>query len=164
MCKLGVWVVYSLLVVPTALYGFLFLSDCVEGSYRDGSHAVRWAHITRDHRRGPRRQAPTVHPPSPHDPGDLSPTAARLSGACGSLISSQTAPWSVIIHRGSSTTQMYVHNKIPTYLLPFPMPSMFLHPLNAACSGLISHVDFERSFGFGHGITTTIWVTDTFCK
>jgi len=35
--------------MPSALYGFLFLSDCTNGSYRDGSHALRWKHSTLDH-------------------------------------------------------------------------------------------------------------------
>lgn len=30
--------------MPSALYGFLFLSDSTDGSYRDGSHAPRWKH------------------------------------------------------------------------------------------------------------------------
>lgn len=36
--------------MPSALYGFLFLSDCSDGSYRDGSHALRWKHSALDHR------------------------------------------------------------------------------------------------------------------
>lgn len=35
--------------MPSALYGFLFLSDCTDGSYRDGSHALRWEHSALDH-------------------------------------------------------------------------------------------------------------------
>lgn len=35
--------------MPSALYGFLFLSDCTDGSYRDGSHAPRWEHSALDH-------------------------------------------------------------------------------------------------------------------
>lgn len=34
--------------MPSALYGFLFLSDCTHGSYRDGSHAMRWKHSALD--------------------------------------------------------------------------------------------------------------------
>lgn len=35
--------------MPRALYGFLFLSDCTYGSYRDGSHALRWEQSAHDH-------------------------------------------------------------------------------------------------------------------
>lgn len=35
-------------LMPSALYGFLFLSDCTHGSYRDGSHAMRWKHSALD--------------------------------------------------------------------------------------------------------------------
>lgn len=177
---LWVWVVYSLLGVPTALYGFLFLSDCVEGSYRDGSHAVRWAHITLDHRRGPRIQCPQCSPPSPlnflsppHDDRSVS-YCIKTVWKCVSLISSQTAPWSDIIPPGSIITQMYIHNKktlcvfvheeVCVYVCVCATLSntelyVYISP-SAACYGLISHVDFERWLWFGQCTITTISVTD----
>lgn len=54
--------------MPSALYGFLFLSDCTDGSYRDGSHALRWEPNALDHRLNPccHTHTPPPPPPSPH--------------------------------------------------------------------------------------------------